>query len=87
MGPVGRNGDLYGVVVEDPYLGRTPGPGVRVLPLAAGIREHRNTENTSPNAPKLPSCAHCHLSSERFIYIVNDRPIQELLFWDVQNEN
>ena len=43
MGAVGGNFDFYGMVVEDPYLGRTPGPGVRVLPLAADLREHRNT--------------------------------------------
>ena len=55
MGPVGRNGDLYGVVVEDPYLGRTPGPGVRVLPLAADLREHRKRKITSTKAPKLPT--------------------------------
>ncbi len=52
MGPVGRNGDLYGVVVEDPYLGRTPGPGVRVLPLAADLGGTETGKKTSPKSPE-----------------------------------
>ena len=53
MGAVGGNFDFYGMVVEDPYLGRTPGPGVRVLPLAAVLREHRNTEKHLSQCPQI----------------------------------
>ena len=53
MGAVGGNFDFYGMVVEDPYLGRTPGPGVRVLPLAVVLREHGNTEKHLSQCPQI----------------------------------
>ena len=52
MGAVRGNFDFYGMIVEDPYLGRTPGPGVRVLPLVAVLREHRNTEKHLSQCPQ-----------------------------------